>query len=632
MTQKTKIKIVILLLITLSIISITKAAEEGCCINPRSPQYCWIDPDWTGDNELKLTPFNGCCPYPLYNPSYYGTPGPEDYSDCADRFFVGGENTRDKKSCWAYNNNPLGEENDEGNIVYPLPSVEPVATGEIDECNPNNIGCCCGCDAEGNRLVKENLYREKCGVLGDYSFVGKEEEEICTEVCNEAPACPQPDEEPIQLITPETPGEEGEEEGVEVEDGEEPTTKANGLSCKDGFDCQSQHCAFKPDGTGTCQESRANPKCKSMNNANVNINSHTCFNNGRRTCYYVQQGRLATWRINNCPSGQNCANGRCIAGPSVTVTTQTCTDGTLPNSCSTTKPKYCRSGVLIDNCQRCSCSEGGYCNTGGSCTRVTTTQQVTLPACNNNQLCEEDESCSCSDCEGQQNGCGEGLICSDAICVPRPHVQPAPEAICIDFDRNEAVDISDFLLFKAESGKDTSSPNLDIRFDLGGPFDGPPDGEIGLPDLFIFAENYQNPDSDCYRSPQILEVPLLQDLMPCHADFNGNGIVYFPDFLLFKDEFGKDSSNPNFDQRFDLGGPDEEPDGEIGFVDLLIFADSFNKRCNRGLTRPCLPLFDAHENALLADDENIMIAIQGDIIECCRENPDEERCIGLDMR
>ncbi len=48
-------------------------------------------------------------------------------------------------------------------------------------------------------------------------------------------------------------------------------------------------------------------------------------------------------------------------------TTQTCSDGTAYNQCSSTKPKYCSSGTLINNCQSCSCPSGQQCQVDGSC-------------------------------------------------------------------------------------------------------------------------------------------------------------------------------------------------------------------------------------------------------------------------
>ncbi|MBI2501991.1 MAG: choice-of-anchor D domain-containing protein [Candidatus Latescibacteria bacterium] len=49
-------------------------------------------------------------------------------------------------------------------------------------------------------------------------------------------------------------------------------------------------------------------------------------------------------------------------------------------------------------------------------------------------------------------------------------------------------------------------------------------------------------------------------------DFDGDGLVGFPDFFMFADAFG--SSDP----RFDLDG-----DGNVGFSDFFLFADSFGK-------------------------------------------------------
>jgi len=40
-----------------------------------------------------------------------------------------------------------------------------------------------------------------------------------------------------------------------------------------------------------------------------------------------------------------------------------CSDGTAYSSCSSTKPKYCSSGTLIDKCSTCGCLTGYICNT-----------------------------------------------------------------------------------------------------------------------------------------------------------------------------------------------------------------------------------------------------------------------------
>jgi len=55
-----------------------------------------------------------------------------------------------------------------------------------------------------------------------------------------------------------------------------------------------------------------------------------------------------------------------------------------------------------------------------------------------------------------------------------------------------------------------------------------------------------------------------------HADFDGDGIVGFPDFLQFAAQFGLSQRDAGFDARFDLDG-----NGAIGFSDFLIFAGAF---------------------------------------------------------
>ena len=55
-------------------------------------------------------------------------------------------------------------------------------------------------------------------------------------------------------------------------------------------------------------------------------------------------------------------------------------------------------------------------------------------------------------------------------------------------------------------------------------------------------------------------------------DFNGNGKVDFPDFLLFAGAFGKNQNSADFDARLDL-----DDSGDIGFSDFLQFAQAFGK-------------------------------------------------------
>ena len=63
--------------------------------------------------------------------------------------------------------------------------------------------------------------------------------------------------------------------------------------------------------------------------------------------------------------------------------------------------------------------------------------------------------------------------------------------------------------------------------------------------------------------------PYITPQLPS-PDFNGDGAVDFPDFLLFVAQFGKSQGDAGYDARYDLDG-----DGTIGFSDFLIFANQF---------------------------------------------------------
>ena len=56
------------------------------------------------------------------------------------------------------------------------------------------------------------------------------------------------------------------------------------------------------------------------------------------------------------------------------------------------------------------------------------------------------------------------------------------------------------------------------------------------------------------------------------ADFDGNGAVDIPDFLLFVDVFGLKEGQEGYEARYSLDGNDE-----IGIPDFLIFVDHFGK-------------------------------------------------------
>ena len=71
-------------------------------------------------------------------------------------------------------------------------------------------------------------------------------------------------------------------------------------------------------------------------------------------------------------------------------------------------------------------------------------------------------------------------------------------------------------------------------------------------------------------SPSAQQVPSSPS-----SDFNGNGVVDIPDFLLFVDVFGTKEGEEKYDAKYDLDG-----NGEIGIPDFLIFVDNFGKTVN----------------------------------------------------
>ena len=85
-----------------------------------------------------------------------------------------------------------------------------------------------------------------------------------------------------------------------------------------------------------------------------------------------------------------------------------------------------------------------------------------------------------------------------------------------------------------------------------------------------------------------------QDSSPPSPDFDGNGTVDIPDFLIFVDLFGSKEGEERYDAQYDLDG-----DGEIGIGDFLIFIDSFGKEVNRA------PVFTSEPPVMRSVDENI---------------------------
>ena len=70
----------------------------------------------------------------------------------------------------------------------------------------------------------------------------------------------------------------------------------------------------------------------------------------------------------------------------------------------------------------------------------------------------------------------------------------------------------------------------------------------------------------------LLIVPLSDAQASSLPDFDGNGVVDFPDFLQFVGKFGATQGDEIYEARFDLNG-----DGVIDFSDFVIFTSNFGR-------------------------------------------------------
>lgn len=84
-------------------------------------------------------------------------------------------------------------------------------------------------------------------------------------------------------------------------------------------------------------------------------------------------------------------------------------------------------------------------------------------------------------------------------------------------------------------------------------------------------------------------------------DFDGNGTVDFPDFLLFVGKFGARQGDERYGDRFDLDG-----DGAVMFPDFLIFASNFGKTVPLTVDRLNFPLRALHAAGHWGTNETVV--------------------------
>ena len=79
-------------------------------------------------------------------------------------------------------------------------------------------------------------------------------------------------------------------------------------------------------------------------------------------------------------------------------------------------------------------------------------------------------------------------------------------------------------------------------------------------------------------------------------DFDQNGVVDFPDFLLFVGKFGSKQGDERYEDRFDLDG-----NGAIDFSDFLSFVNNFGQTSLSGGNENDVNIPDANLRAVIAD-------------------------------
>ena len=109
------------------------------------------------------------------------------------------------------------------------------------------------------------------------------------------------------------------------------------------------------------------------------------------------------------------------------VEMKVCEDGTPFFECSKSRPNYCGSGVLNEDCQRCGCFDSGVCQLDGSCLELKCTDNTIYGDCSTRKpfLCLNGNLREvCNVC-----GCDEGKVCMNDGSCSEVIIEEEPEII-----------------------------------------------------------------------------------------------------------------------------------------------------------------------------------------------------------
>ncbi len=192
-------------------------------------------------------------------------------------------------------------------------------------------------------------------------------------------------------------------------------------SCENGMCVELQECIDSDDGvdyytkgttTGLAYMRIIDPTGDYPPNTGVSLTDY-CTSSTFLRDYFCNEAKKVTFYAYECPNG--CQEGVCIT-PS-----NKCSDGTSYGECSSTKPKYCDNGNLINNCQVCGCLSGQTCETNGSCTSP-----------------PSEVVCTDSSILGDANNDGK-VTYDDYITVFNIYagsIQPPSNLCCVDLDKD----------------------------------------------------------------------------------------------------------------------------------------------------------------------------------------------------
>ena len=136
--------------------------------------------------------------------------------------------------------------------------------------------------------------------------------------------------------------------------------------------------------------------------------------------------------------------------------------------------------------------------------------------------------------------------------------------ICSDFQP------SSIAVLDVTAGANRSRPRVTYHVNSGGSYTWPNGHKTTNCHVTMFVNKHGDVQHNLGFWP---EPPPNVVYRPPDPDFDGDGTVGIPDFLLFAEHFGLSQGDVGYDARYDLDG-----DGSIGIGDFSIFVDAFGEK------------------------------------------------------